>query len=249
VRLEEAEDDIYTLKFIVKDTGIGISAEQKERLFTSFEQAESSTSRKYGGTGLGLAISKRIVELMNGEIWIESELGQGASFFFTVRLKGSGEYIEADNSPRDTTNEPAEVAASGRATAFPGRRLLLAEDVEINREIVLELLNPLQFEIDCAVNGAEAVQKFTDRGGRYDLIFMDLQMPEMDGFEATRLIRALDLPNAKEVPIIAMTANVFREDIEKCLEAGMNDHVGKPLDMGDVMKKLTFYLNPRGEIA
>jgi CheY-like chemotaxis protein len=180
------------------------------------------------------------VELMNGAIWIESELGKGASFFFTVKLKGGGEHIEAADSPQD---EPA------MAVAFPGRRLLLAEDVEINREIVLELLKPLQVEIDCAVNGKEAVQKFTDQGGRYDLVFMDVQMPEMDGFEATRLIRALALPNAKKVPIIAMTANVFREDIEKCLEAGMNDHVGKPLNMVDVMKKLTFYLGSAQETA
>ena len=231
---EEAEDDIYTLKFMVKDTGIGISPEQKKRLFTSFEQAESSTSRKYGGTGLGLAISKRIVELMNGTIWIESELGKGASFFFTIKIRGSRDrQVEADNPPQD---EPVAAAV------FPGRRLLLVEDVEINREIVMELLKPSQLEVDCAENGAEAVQKFTDQGGRYDLIFMDLQMPEMDGFEATRLIRALNLPNAQKVPIIAMTANVFREDIEKCLESGMDDHVGKPLDMGDIMKKLTFYL-------
>jgi signal transduction histidine kinase/CheY-like chemotaxis protein len=242
VRLEDAQDDMYILKFTVKDTGIGISPEQKKRLFTSFEQAESSTSRKYGGTGLGLAISKRIVELMNGTIWIESELGQGASFFFTIKIRGSRDsHIEADNSPQDTE--------SVETMAFPGRRLLLAEDVEINREIVLELLKPMQFEIDCAVNGTEAVQKFTDQGGQYDLIFMDLQMPEMDGFEATRQIRALDLPNAEKVPIIAMTANVFREDIEKCLEAGMNDHVGKPLDMGDVMKKLIFYLDSCQETA
>ena len=238
VRLQEAENDIYTLKFTVKDTGIGISPEQEKRLFTSFEQAESSTSRKYGGTGLGLAISKHIVELMDGAIWIESELGQGASFFFTVKLKGSGEHIETANSPHDEPSAPV---------SFPGRRILLAEDVDINREIVLELLSPLRLEIDCAVNGAEAVQKFTKRDARYDLIFMDLQMPEMDGFEATRRIRAFEAETPgkipPKVPIIAMTANVFREDIEKCLEAGMNDHVGKPLDMVDVMKKLAIYLN------
>ena len=259
VQLEEkAQDNMYTLKFTVQDTGIGISAEQKERLFNSFEQAESSTSRKYGGTGLGLAISKHIIELMDGKIWIESELGHGASFIFTAKLKGSGEHIEAADSPQD---EP------GAPLSFPERRILLAEDVEINREIVLELLTPLQLEIDCAVNGAEAVKKFTDRSGNYDLVFMDLQMPEMDGFEATRLIRAFEAEHSSaskaeefpaetpgkiprkapvKVPIIAMTANVFREDIDKCLEAGMNDHVGKPLDMADVMKKLAFYLNPAG---
>ena len=236
VCLESSVNDICTLKFTVKDTGIGISPEQKERLFTSFEQAEKSTSRKFGGTGLGLAISKRIVELMDGTIWIESELGHGAAFCFTIRMKGGkNKYVEAvDSAQSETVNDPVET--------FSGRRILLAEDVEINREIVLELLNPLQFEVDCAVNGAEAVQKFTDQGGKYDLIFMDLQMPEMDGFEATRQIRALDLPSAGEIPIIAMTANVFREDIEKCLEAGMTDHIGKPLDFNDVLGKLRHYL-------
>jgi signal transduction histidine kinase len=236
VCLESSVNDICTLKFTVKDTGIGISPEQKERLFTSFEQAEKNTSRKFGGTGLGLAISKRIVELMDGTIWIESELGHGAAFCFTIRMKGGKDkYIETgDFAETEMANEPVE--------AFPGRRILLAEDIEINREIVLELLNPLQFEVDCAVNGVEAVQKFTDQGGMYDLIFMDLQMPEMDGFEATRQIRALDLPNAGGIPIIAMTANVFREDIEKCLEAGMTDHIGKPLDFNDVLGKLRHYL-------
>jgi signal transduction histidine kinase/CheY-like chemotaxis protein len=244
VNLENSQNDIYTLKFSVKDTGIGISSEQKERLFTSFEQAEKSTSRKFGGTGLGLAISKRIVELMNGTIWIESELGYGAEFFFTIKIKGvKDRNIKAD-SPQDTVDK------SVHCETFPGRRILLAEDVEINREIVIELLSPLQLEIDCAVNGIEAVQKFTSQGGKYDLIFMDLQMPEMDGFEAARRIREFEtqsLPAAsgnprKQVPIIAMTANVFREDIEKCLEAGMNDHVGKPLDIDDILKKLKTYL-------
>jgi len=126
---------------------------------------------------------------------------------------------------------------------------LLAEDMEINREIVLELLKPLQFEIDCAENGTEAVKLFTAQPEKYDLIFMDLQMPEMDGLEASRLIRALELPNAKEVPIIAMTANVFREDIEKCLEAGMNDHIGKPLDFNEVLSKLRRYLPLKRENA
>jgi signal transduction histidine kinase/AmiR/NasT family two-component response regulator len=245
VNLESSQDDIYTLKFSVKDTGIGISSEQRERLFTSFEQAEKSTSRKFGGTGLGLSISKRIVELMDGTIWIESELGHGAEFFFTIKIKGVKDRNIKTDSPQDTADK------SVPCETFPGRRILLAEDVEINREIVIELLSPLQLEIDCAVNGIEAVQKFTSKDIKYDLIFMDLQMPEMDGFEAARRIRefeARSLPAAgrnprKRVPIIAMTANVFREDIEKCLETGMNDHVGKPLDIDDVLRKLKFYLN------
>ena len=239
VNLEQSLNNFYRLKFSVKDTGIGISSEQKERLFTSFEQAEKSTSRKFGGTGLGLAISKSIVELMDGTIWIESELGQGAAFFFTINIKGG------ENNPHAETDSPQNKTTAGavQTETFAGRRLLLAEDVDINREIVIELLKPLQLEIDCAVNGLETVQMFTAGSEKYDLIFMDVQMPEMDGFEATRKIRALDLPNAKEIPILAMTANVFREDIEKCLKAGMNDHIGKPLDIDDVLKKLKYYLN------
>ena len=239
VNLEQSMNNFYRLKFAVKDTGIGISREQKERLFTSFEQAEKSTSRKFGGTGLGLAISKSIVELMDGAIWIESELGKGAAFFFTINIKGGG------NNPRTEEDSPQDKITAGalQTETFAGRRLLLAEDVDINREIVIELLKPLQLEIECAVNGLEAVQMFAADGGKYDLILMDVQMPEMDGFEATRKIRESDLPNAKEVPILAMTANVFREDIEKCLKAGMNDHIGKPLDIDDVLKKLKYYLN------
>jgi signal transduction histidine kinase/CheY-like chemotaxis protein len=132
--------------------------------------------------------------------------------------------------------------------AFKGKRILLAEDVEINREIVLALLEPTQLKIDCAVNGAEALDIFSKSPEVYDMIFMDVHMPEMDGYEATRRIRALDVPYAKAIPIVAMTANVFRQDIEKCLAAGMNDHIGKPLDFGEVIAKLRIYL-PQGEAA
>jgi CheY-like chemotaxis protein len=135
-----------------------------------------------------------------------------------------------------------EAVPRGGADVFTGRHLLLAEDVEINREIVLSLLEPTELEIDCAENGAEALRLFSENPDRYDMIFMDVQMPEMDGLEASRRIRALDYPKAKAVPIVAMTANVFREDIEKCLAAGMNDHVGKPLDMDAVLEKLRRYL-------
>jgi len=125
---------------------------------------------------------------------------------------------------------------------FKGHRILLAEDVDINREIVLALLEPTSLEIDCAVNGAEAVRMFSEAPDKYKILFMDIQMPEMDGYEATRKIRALDNPAAKTVPIIAMTANVFKEDVENCIKAGMNDHVGKPLDLDVVLDKLRLYL-------
>jgi CheY-like chemotaxis protein len=130
----------------------------------------------------------------------------------------------------------------GRSYSFAGNRLLLAEDVAINREIVIALLEPTSIEIDCAENGSEALRLFSASPGRYDLILMDVQMPEMDGYEATRRIRALDVPRAGDIPIIAMTANVFREDIERCIESGMNDHIGKPLDFDEVLVKLREYL-------
>jgi CheY-like chemotaxis protein len=138
-----------------------------------------------------------------------------------------------------------EEARPDTANSFPGRRVLLAEDVEINREIVLSLLEPAEVAIECAENGAEAVRLFSENPERYDMILMDVQMPGLDGLEATRRIRALDVPRAKTIPIIAMTANVFREDIERCLAAGMNDHLGKPLDLDILFDKLrSFFSGP-----
>jgi len=233
-RFLQEETGLCTIQIEVKDTGIGISAEQQSRLFSSFAQAESSTSRKFGGTGLGLAISKHIVELMGGKIWLKSELGLGSTFSFTVLLKrGINEDAE---SLRDADK------AAEQQVSFRGRRILMAEDVEINREIVQSLLEPTEIGIDCAINGVEAVQMFSNDPERYDLILMDLQMPDMDGFEATRQIRAIEEGRSDKVPIIAMTANVFKEDIEKCLQVGMNNHIGKPLDFNEVMEKLKFYL-------
>ena len=232
--LQSMEGDDCVLRIFVKDSGIGISSEQQKRLFQSFEQAEGGTSRKFGGTGLGLAISKRIVELMGGEIWIESELGQGAAFFFTVRVKRG--------QPAPFDEVAGGEGAEDEMEQFDGCCILLAEDIEINREIVLALLKPANLDIDCAENGAVAVRLFKENPDRYDMIFMDVQMPEMDGYEATRQIRALDLPKAGSVPIIAMTANVFREDVERCLAAGMNDHVGKPLDFEEVIHHMRRFL-------
>jgi CheY-like chemotaxis protein len=140
------------------------------------------------------------------------------------------------DGPGGNQNERKEAALN-----FSGRRILLAEDVDINREIVMTLLGPTQIEFDCAENGAEAVLIFNKTPDRYDMILMDVQMPEMDGYEATRKIRESGAPNAKDIPIIAMTANVFSDDVEKCLNAGMNDHVGKPLDFEDVLNKLQKY--------
>jgi CheY-like chemotaxis protein len=140
-------------------------------------------------------------------------------------------------------NETLREDCPPKRESFAGHHVLLAEDVEINREIVLSLLEPTKLAVDCAENGAEALRMFSAAPDRYDIIFMDVQMPKMDGYEATRRIRALDVPQAGKIPIVAMTANVFREDIEKCLAAGMNDHVGKPLNISEVMEKLHAYLS------
>jgi signal transduction histidine kinase/DNA-binding response OmpR family regulator len=361
------KDGICTIQISVKDTGIGISPEQQEKLFMSFEQAESSTTRKFGGTGLGLSISKNIVEMMGGSIWIESELGKGATFIFTMQARrgrdtGQGLLAQGINWTnvrilavdddqdildyfKEITHEfdvLCDTAISGKEAVslvekngayhiyfvdwkmpdmdgielahqlksmlsadsvvimisaaewatiadkakkagvdkflskplfpssiadaisealglrlqakemqkdirgiFEGRRLLLVEDVDVNREIVQALLEPTGLKIDCAENGVEAVQMYSQRPEIYDMILMDVQMPEMDGYEATRRIRAMDNPAAKTVRIVAMTANVFREDIEKCLEAGMDNHLGKPLNFDEVLDRLRAYLSSR----
>ena len=358
--LLEEENGTCTLQIGVADSGIGISTEQQAKLFQSFQQAENSTTRKFGGTGLGLVISKNIVEMMGGRIWIESELGKGANFIFTVQMERLDDLefsvpdlkslrflvvdddhvildyfikiaerygavchtaenavdalrLREDNGPYsiyfvdyqmpdmngmeltriikekdadkahvimmsglewntieqeakdtgvdkfllkpifpsnivDSVNEylgaAQSVAEAGKETIdrFEGCTILLVEDVDINREIVLTLLEDTLLTIDCAENGRIAVETFTKYPEKYDAIFMDIQMPEMDGYEATEIIRSLDLPNAKDIPIIAMTANAFREDIEKCLSVGMNSHVGKPIDFEEVLEMLRMYL-------
>jgi lactose/cellobiose-specific phosphotransferase system IIC component len=232
-RLTGREDGFCVIQTLVRDSGIGISAEQQTKLFSSFQQADSSTSRKFGGTGLGLAISKRIVEMMGGRIWVESEPGRGADFHFTVKLAEGLKEEEVSAKKKRQAEETDD---------FSGFSMLLVEDVEINREIIISLLAPTGIAVDCAENGVQALAMFLAAPGKYEIIFMDIQMPEMDGYEATRRIRALDIPEAKTVLIIAMTANVFKEDIERCLESGMNDHVGKPLDMEAVLQKLRDYL-------
>jgi len=249
-RLVSEVDGMCRLKITVKDTGVGVTEEQKERLFRPFEQAETDTTRKFGGTGLGLAISKHIVELMDGSISLKSEPGKGSEFSFTVLLKHScaveGGFSAGGNSSADacicSELGVREKLAVEYPDDFTGCSILLAEDIEINREIVHALLEPMHLTIDFAENGVAAVRLFSKSPDKYDMIFMDIQMPVMDGYAATRTIRALDFPKAKDIPIIAMTANVFREDIEKCLGAGMNGHVGKPIDFNEVARQLRQYL-------
>jgi len=230
---DSSAEDI--LRFKVSDTGIGISPEHQSRLFDAFEQAEAGTTRKYGGTGLGLAISKQIINMMGGDIWVESEIGVGSTFIFTIPFEAGA----MDEHEARAAAQPQEANTQNQ---FEGFRILVVEDVEINREIIITVLEPAGIEIETAENGLQAVKMFSDAPNRYDLILMDLQMPIMDGLAATRRIRELDIPIAQSIPIVAMTANVFQEDIKTCLEAGMNDHLGKPLDFDQVLEKLRRFL-------
>jgi len=233
------ENGVCTIQISVTDTGIGISKEAQSHLFQSFQQAETSTARTFGGTGLGLSISKSFVEMMGGKIWVESEEGRGSTFAFTIQA-GRGIEVEERHDLKDTMKESNN--------DFSGHRILLVEDMEINREIVLMLLESTNLEIDCAENGLQAVEMFIEEPGRYEIIFMDVHMPGMDGYEATGQIRKYEEKLKSEenqhqrVPIVAMTANVFKEDIEHCINAGMDNHLGKPLDFEIVMDKLRHYL-------
>jgi signal transduction histidine kinase/ActR/RegA family two-component response regulator len=251
VALVGEKDNICEIRTEVSDNGIGISAEQQAKLFTAFQQADSSISREYGGSGLGLSISKHIVELMGGAIWVESEQGKGSRFIFTVKLERSKKNDEPMLDGKSESlgslaagEEEEEIGAGGR---FAGKKLLIAEDVEINREIIMSLLEDTGISIDCAQNGLEAVEILVAAPDKYDAVLMDVQMPKMDGLEATRLIRAMNAQRLATLPIIAMTAHVFKSDIEECLKAGMNDHIGKPIDIDDVVKKLYKYLHARSK--
>jgi signal transduction histidine kinase/CheY-like chemotaxis protein len=218
--------------FKVADSGIGMTEEQVAKVFHAFEQADSSISVRFGGTGLGLAISQNLVNFMGGSITVKSKIGEGSAFEFTLDMEKTDLLDQA-------------IALAEDARDYSGKRILLTEDIEINREIVKELLADTNVEIHEAEDGRQALSIFSaSSAGYYDLVFMDVQMPNMDGYEASSRIRGLDRADAKTIPIIAMTANAYKEDIDKALASGMNGHIPKPIDIAEVLKAMDKYLLP-----
>jgi signal transduction histidine kinase/ActR/RegA family two-component response regulator len=233
IRLLDDQPDDVLMRCEVADTGIGIAAEDQKRLFTAFEQADGSMTRKYGGTGLGLAISKRLAKMMGGEVGVESAVGQGSTFWFTVRLGKA-----SSNAVPSAPTFAQDSAEARLKTQFAGTRILLAEDEPINQEVSRGLLEDVGLSVDLAEDGVQAVE--LAKRTRYALILMDMQMPNLNGVDATRAIRAL--PGYAQTPILAMTANAFDEDRQVCIEAGMNDHIGKPVDPERLFETLLKWL-------
>lgn len=232
--VETMQDDHIYLKCSVTDSGIGITTAGKERLFKEFSQSEKSTTRKYGGSGLGLAISKKLTELMNGKIGVDSEPGKGSEFWFTFKMQ-----ISADDS--------IQVSKKAKVSQSPSKSLnvLLVDDNAINRKVAMFTLQKLGHRVESAEDGQEAVDKFLS--GNFDVILMDIQMPVMDGYQATLEIRKLqeESVDVSESRIIAMTANAEKGEMEKCIDLGMDDYISKPFkseDLEDVLQR-TFNQN------
>ena len=231
VQAGERSADAIELRFSVTDTGIGLTQEQQGRLFQSFSQADTSTTRKFGGTGLGLAICKRLAQLMGGEVGVQSDAGRGSTFWFTARLRlGAGARVQDGDA----------LTEFGPVECLQGRRVLLVEDNEINQLVGRELLETVGLHVDVAANGAIAVQMVQRQP--YELVFMDMQMPVMDGLAATRAIRAL--PGFAGLPIVAMTANAMQQDRDRCAEAGMQDYLAKPVDPAEMLRLTLRWLQP-----
>jgi len=233
VGVAERTQQEVLLRFEVRDTGIGLTAEQISRLFQSFTQADASTTRKFGGTGLGLAISRKLAELMGGEVGVDSEMGQGSTFWFSVRL-GIAARTPCESAPA------LDPAAAACLAQVQGARVLLVEDNDINQQVARELLEDLGLAVDIAGDGQVAVEMV--RRQAYALVLMDMQMPVMDGVTATREIRKL--PGMARLPIIAMTANAMEQDRRRCVEAGMNDVVIKPVEPQDLHAAVALWLAP-----
>ena len=226
VRQEILSDNEAKLHFTMKDTGIGMDPEFIPKLFDAFSQENTGNTTRYGGSGLGMAITKNIVTMMHGEIWVESEKGKGTSFFVSVPVKR----VKEEDIPHPEENTAGELS-------LEGLHILIAEDQEMNAEVLMDLLDLEGVTSEWAKNGEIAVRMFRESSpGHFDAILMDMRMPVMDGLTAAREIRKLERPDAAVIPIIALTANAFEEDVKQCLQAGMNAHLSKPVDI-DLLKE------------
>jgi CheY-like chemotaxis protein len=230
VRVARVNDDApkLSLEFTVWDTGVGIPAEKQKTIFDSFTQADSSTTRKYGGTGLGLTISMRLVELMGGKIWVESAIGCGAKFNFTVIFKPCTQPTRAELKLKPVTTERSPIIL----------RVLVAEDNSVNQRLISRLLEKRGHEVNVVKNGLEALRALAMKN--YDLVLMDMQMPELDGLETTARIRMKETAGGKHQPIVALTANAMSGDEERCRAAGMDGYLTKPIQsekLDEVLEK------------
>jgi CheY-like chemotaxis protein len=230
-RLVSLHENVCTLQVTVADTGIGIPADRQAAIFSPFEQADASTTRRYGGTGLGLTISRRLVEMMQGRMWLESALHQGSRFHFTVSL----EAIEK-HQPQSVIHNAPERSASVTSESL---NILVAEDNPVNQMLITRLLTKRGHQVTVAGDGNVAVAAF-DRG-HFDLVLMDIQMPELDGFQATAEIRRRQGNAAERVPIVALTAHAMSGDRERCLAAGMDSYLTKPISPPDLDEMLKMY--------
>jgi CheY-like chemotaxis protein/anti-sigma regulatory factor (Ser/Thr protein kinase) len=229
VRLESQLEDSVVLQFSVADSGCGIPPEKLDLVFQPFTQADGSTTRKHGGTGLGLTICTRLVELMDGKIWVESEVGRGSTFHFTSRLHKQA-LPSALEAPSSITAAPL---TAGAAASSEPLSILLAEDHPVNRKLAVLILERQGHQVTSAENGREALAALEQ--GSFDLALMDVQMPEMDGLEATQLIREREKGTGCHIPILAMTAHAMEGDREKCLAAGMDGYVSKPVRLTELL--------------
>ncbi|MDR1487070.1 MAG: PAS domain-containing protein [Deltaproteobacteria bacterium] len=237
--VKEIQDDKVLLFFEVTDTGIGLTQEQQQSLFTAFTQADTSTTRKFGGTGLGLTISKRLVEMMGGNIWCTSKLGEGSTFAFTAFFKLSKPLKPSDIKSQATCVKTHTIKKTD-LQPIKGAQILLTEDNEVNQLVASRILINAGFYVDIANNGLEAVDMVQKK--KYDLVLMDIQMPEMDGLTATKTIRAMD--GFAEIPIVAMTAHAMSGDRELSIASGMNDHVSKPINIQELFAALLKWMKP-----